>query len=300
MGTETGSAKLLLDCLAEDFEARRTFQDLYGEKIYNYPLSFYRFHKEEAGDFYLYVFDKDRIFKRLKNFRGGPTLDNYLRFYVLRDLFLEWIRYKNSRRLNFAEYDDTVEYAVDENLSSREDHWQDKFENLREIFRRKEFLILKLLYLHYCELSADDLRDLARQSGRSIRDSIILVEEIRGKLGQRCLETQNMEDKLSRIYTFILSYQKRIHQIEFEIRELRPVNDDNMVNGLMMEKDELERKLAWRYSQQEQLLKKMRGTAVRTTYEDLGRLLNCPLGTVCSKVARARKSLQDHHFNGDQ
>ena len=53
-------------CAAGDTDARQCFQETYGEDIYNFPVKIYGTPIEEAGDFYLYVFDKDRIFIRLK------------------------------------------------------------------------------------------------------------------------------------------------------------------------------------------------------------------------------------------
>jgi DNA-directed RNA polymerase specialized sigma24 family protein len=58
---------------------------------------------------------------------------------------------------------------------------------------------------------------------------------------------------------------------------------------LTRDKVELEHKLAWRYQQQEKILVELQKCETRPTLKELARLLNVPLGTICSKVARARK-----------
>ena len=81
-------------CLQEDRHARTRFQDLFGESIYNYPVKMFRLAPDKAGDFYVYVFEDNRIFRRLRGFEGrnGAHFKTYLEGYVLRDLFREWRR----------------------------------------------------------------------------------------------------------------------------------------------------------------------------------------------------------------
>ena len=53
------------------------------------PLS-----EEAAGDFYLYLFEQGRIFRRVQSFAGKNAIqfETYLSYYMLRDLCLEWVR----------------------------------------------------------------------------------------------------------------------------------------------------------------------------------------------------------------
>src|SRR5206468_9073996 len=47
-----------------------------------------------AGDFYVYVFEHDRIFTRIRTFEGRNSIQfrPFLSYYVLKHLFLEWRR----------------------------------------------------------------------------------------------------------------------------------------------------------------------------------------------------------------
>ncbi len=85
---------LLQLCVEGDANSRIQFQNCFADLIYNFPMTVFRLPSDRAGDFYIYVFTEDRIFKRLSGFeaRNGAQLQTYLNHYVLRHLFLEWQR----------------------------------------------------------------------------------------------------------------------------------------------------------------------------------------------------------------
>ena len=62
--------------------------------IYAFPVRFFHLQESDAGAFYLYAFEKERIFRRLQTFQGRNAIQftTYLSFHVLRDLVLEWLR----------------------------------------------------------------------------------------------------------------------------------------------------------------------------------------------------------------
>jgi hypothetical protein len=84
----------IAQCAQGALDARSAFQQVYGALIYTFPVRIFHLSENEAGDFYLYVFEKDRIFKRIQSFEGRNEIrfETYLSYYVLRDLFLEWMR----------------------------------------------------------------------------------------------------------------------------------------------------------------------------------------------------------------
>src|SRR6266850_4381328 len=93
-GSDFDLKALLRSCLQGDTDSRIQFQDLFGELIYNYPIRSFRLPSDRTGDFYIYVFNEDRIFRRVGGFeaRNGAQFKTYLNGYVLRDLFREWQR----------------------------------------------------------------------------------------------------------------------------------------------------------------------------------------------------------------
>src|SRR5215510_14760020 len=85
---------LIRACAAGDASARKRFQDEYGTDIYYFPVKLHGLPLEKAGDFYVYVFDNDRIFTRLLTFEGRKKIQfrTFLSFFVLKSLFFDWLR----------------------------------------------------------------------------------------------------------------------------------------------------------------------------------------------------------------
>jgi len=85
---------LIQQCVQGEIAARITFQEAYGPLIYAFPVRFFHLQESDAGAFYLYAFEKERIFRRLQTFQGRNAIQftTYLSFHVLRDLVLEWLR----------------------------------------------------------------------------------------------------------------------------------------------------------------------------------------------------------------
>jgi len=103
--------KGILDACAEgDPASRSKFQDLFGRFIYNYPIRLFHVSENRVADFYIYVFENDRIFRRMAGFEGKVAqLKTYLSYYVLRDLYLEWQRTQEAPPLSFTRDQDTIQ-----------------------------------------------------------------------------------------------------------------------------------------------------------------------------------------------
>ena len=76
--------RLVMQCLSDDLEirteARQCFQNAYGTIIYHFPIKIGGLSEEAAGEFYLYVFEQDRLFQRLRTFQGRNNIQ--LRTYL--------------------------------------------------------------------------------------------------------------------------------------------------------------------------------------------------------------------------
>jgi hypothetical protein len=186
-------------CASGDLRARRRFQDEYGEDIYNFPVKICGAALEEAGDFYVYVFDRDRIFTRLKTFEGRNSIQfhTFLSYYVLKHLFLEWRRTQKEV--------DTVSLQTPLGASGEEDRTLEDVlpgdpppesieseeravgapAKIWDILAPEERLDIKLLSLLECDLNPEEVRLLAKISGRSVRETLGLVAEIQDGLKQK-------------------------------------------------------------------------------------------------------------------
>jgi len=249
---------------------------------------------DEMSDFYLYVFDKRRIFRRLKGFRGDKiSLFSYLRYYVLKSLLCEWLRKKKAARVPQTNYQDDINYDSDFNdFSSSQDQPDNPGGNpgpaFQRLLEREEFLILRVLYMAHLEISNEDLRLMAKLSKRSVRDTVRIVLAIVQKVQSE--ESNDRDDQLGKIFATILRYQRRLMEIDEEMKSLVPSYHLERLQRLQEENAEWERKLRWRYRQREKILNHKEPILKKTSYKDISHLLCLPMGTVASQVARARKA----------
>ena len=296
---------LVRSCVEGDADSRIKFQNIFGELIYNYPMMVFRLPNDRAGDFYIYVFDEDRIFKRVRGFeaRNDAQFKTYLNYYVLRDLYLEWQRgLKEPETISLATpvSDDSGESSItlEGLLADPTPNADDSLDSAANALELKGFLgkldsnkrlLLKLLHLADFDLSPQEIRFLCKKSGRSYREIIADIEETRDRLSKKDEQFAALQAQLQSIYGWILLYQKELRKISERLNSLPEASPHFAENR--RQKEELERKLEWRYRQRDQTLEKVRQFRVTTAYKDIARLLNAPIGTVCSLIARTREGI---------
>jgi RNA polymerase sigma factor (sigma-70 family) len=294
--------ELIRACVAGEAAARRQFQDEYGKDIYYFPVKLYGQPVEKAGDFYVYAFDNDRIFKRLHTFAGRKHIQfrTFLSFFVLRSLFLDWLRTVREvetthTQLSVTEAigqyhaeDSPPESAPDEIESAT---LQEEYltPSLWNCLTPEEQLDLKLLCLIECDLGPDEIRRLADRSRRSLRDTVVLLEEVQQGLRQKDEKLTQLHDTLDSVWGWILLRQKDLQEIDEKFRPLMP--DREKLTSLHNQRNALEEALQKRYRQRERLVKEIRTYKMTTPYNDIARLLNTTVGTVCSRISRLRDRL---------
>ena len=288
--TDADAIELVKRCLDGCETSRELFQKRFGAIIYSYYRNLLKGNGME-GDVYLYTFERDRVFKRLKSFRGqNISFQNYLKYYVLKSLFCEWLRSTENNEGDTCEFKDEVNYQREPDPSSSAQlHTIIDQSSLSE----KEVLVIKLLYLYECDLQAKDIRLLAQISGRPISEIVKNINEIWQKLYIKNQRKNEYMEQLGNTYFHILRYQQKIASLRHEMKEAAVNCQDASRKAIQDEIYELERKLAWRYEQQSKIITKYQRHIVKTEYRDLAFLLNWPLGTVCTQISRARKALKE-------
>jgi RNA polymerase sigma factor (sigma-70 family) len=296
--------ELIQVCASGDLAARRRFQDEYGEDIYNFPVKIYRTPLDEAGDFYLYVFENDRIFSRMATFAGRNNIQfrTFLSYYVLKHLFLEWRRTQKevetvslSTPLGDSSEGGRVleDVLPDQVAQEAEDTRESGGTETNAIWASlapEERLDLKLLSLIECDLTPEDVRLLARATGRSIQETLVLVAEVQEGLKRKDERLSQLRDELDSVWGWIVLRQKELQEINEKIRHLGEAQTTTR-EKLLQRKHELEQALVKRYRQKEKALEEMRSYKLTTPYKDIARLLNLTVGTVCSRIFRLRERL---------
>ena len=292
-------------CASGDRQARHIFQEEYGEDIYNFPVKIYGASPEDAGAFYVYVFENDRIFTRIKTFEGRNSIQfrTFLSYYVLKHLFLEWQRtHKDLETISLstpldssAEDDRTLEDVLPDSHNPETSEVESEVESpasgIWHALTTEERLDLKLLSLLECDLGPEDIRLLAQTSGRSIVDTLALVVEVQEGLKRKDEKLTQLRDELDSVWGWILLRQKELQEISEKFRLMVGQGDTAGQEKLLTQRKELEHTLAKRYRQKERIVKEIRTYKLTTPYKDIARLLNLTVGTVCSRIFRLRERL---------
>lgn len=294
-------------CVEGDPSARRAFQDAYGPDVYGFPTKIYGLAAEDAADFYVYVFEGDRIFARLRTFEGRNQIQfrTFLSYYVLKALFLEWQRTRKELRtvslqapLGRSGEDSALEDvledpgAVDPAGASEPQAARAGAAKILESLSDEERLDLRLLALVEQDLEPSDVRLLARLSGRSVRDTAALLVEIQEGMRSKDEKATALRDELDSTWGWILLRENEVQQIRERLRLLGPGEKDQR-DRLEARCAELEASLAKRNRQRERVVQEIGSYKVTTPYKEIARLRGQTVGTVCSRLFRLRKRMAE-------
>jgi RNA polymerase sigma factor (sigma-70 family) len=290
---------LVRACTSGDGAARGAFQERYGQDIYNFPMKIYGVGAERAADFYVYVFERDRIFIRMRTFEGrnGIQFRTFLAYYVLRSLFLEWQR--GNRELDTVSLSGDAmagDPAGDSGLPDEppEGSGPDPLAAATwGTLGPEEQLDLKLLSLLEYHFTPDDVRLLSQVSGRPLRETTALLAEVEAGLRARDVALARLRDDLDSVWGWIVLRRRELQETDERLRLIGAGNHDSGTARRVRERRHtLEQALAKRLRQRERLLTEIRSFKMTTPYKDIARLLNSTVGTVCSRIFRLRQRLE--------
>lgn len=297
MGEVSGAQEvreLIARCLAGDRDAAREFQERYGELIYGYPIRVYRIPADEAGDFYVFAFERGRIFRRLRTFEGRAPFRAYLLGFVLDDLVLEWKR--GVREIETVSIETIGELpdpgdAADRATSDEGEGPMDRT-SLREVLADlspAKSVVMKLLYVEDHEFDPPEVRYLAQVSGCEVPEVLMRIDQLRSSVREREAGLKRMEDALDAVQAWVQLYERRVQRIAEDLAALPPGSAG--AERLREERALLEHKIGRRRQQREKLLAQAQRRKVTAPYKQIAALLNTSIGNVGSQIARLRREL---------
>ncbi len=297
--------EFLQACALGDTAARRQFQETYGETIYNFPVKICGAPLEEAGDYYLYVFDQDRIFLRLQTFAGRKHIQfrTFLSYYVLKHLFLDWRRTR--KEIDTISLQTPLEGSSDEDRTLEdllpETIMRDSVSSDQPLvggataalkaLAPEDQLLLKLLSLVEYNLSSQEVGLLATISERTVHETLALLAEIHDNLRRKDEKVAHLCDAVDTVWGWIVRRQKELQEINQQLCYLSTVANVVDTKKLFAQKQALEHLLAKRFRQREQLVEELRMYKLTTPYRDIARLLNSTTSAVYSRLFRLREQL---------
>lgn len=286
---------LIRRCLDGDRGAAEVFQERYGELIYGYPVRVYRVPPDEAGDFYVFAFDRGRIFRRVRTFEGRAPFRAYLLGFVLDDLVLEWKR--GVREIETVSLDSLGELAdPGPDLRAEQEGEANDMDLDRAAMRElltdlstPKAVVMKLLYVEDHEFDPSEVRYLSQISGNAIPEVLDRIEALRATVREREAGLKKMEDALDAVQAWIQLYERRIQRINEDLTALPPTSSS--AEKLRDERVQLTRKIDRRRTQRVKLLAQSQRRKVTAPYKEIAALLNTSIGNIGSQIARLRREL---------
>jgi DNA-directed RNA polymerase specialized sigma24 family protein len=282
--------RLVAECLAGDRAARVRFQERFGPFLYRFARCMGG-PPVEPGDFYVFLFEDDRLYRRLRTFEGRAHLEPYLQGFVLPDLLKRFHAVRKKEALDTISLDtDCVQEPAD---PSGEQGAQPPGERRHvDLFGQlspEKRVLIKLLYVEDFDLGPDEIQFVARCSGRSVRAAVELVERARRSVRERETTRRATLAEAESAAQWILQYGRRQAEITDALNNLPP--NSTRAARLRSEHTELQRKRSWREQQRDRARTAGERATVTLRYREIAHILNAPTGSISTQVMRLRHEL---------
>ncbi len=283
--------KFIQACAEGNPESLKIFFEKYSEDIYNFPMKVFRLTEDEAGDFFLYAFERLKTGKRFKTFQGKSSFKTWF-YSVLRNMLIDWKRSKRELKTNAMikvnsdgnEYY-TIENEPDKKAAEKESAslLTGEFYNAISEIKLEQRTIFKLSFIYYLNLEDDEIDYILEKTGKAKDELLKEILQIREMLSDKEQENILSEDKITSLYTSILRL-KEIHQKEGKVSF-----QDNLPY-----RDKIDTAIAKKYDQIQKLLKKkQKGSLLaRTPHKFVADILNISEGSVSVALIRVIEKLQ--------
>lgn len=285
--------RLIRRCLAGELDAAKEFQEQYGELIYGYPMRVYRVPADEAGDFYVFAFERGRIFRRLRTYEGRAPFRAYLLGFVLDDLVLEWKRGAHEiETVSIETLGELPDLLVADRATTDEGEGPMNRTSLIQLLgdlSPSKSVVMKLLYVEDYEFQPPEVRYLAQVSGCEVPEVLDRIDRLRATVREREAGLKRMEDALDAVQAWIQLYERRVQRISDDVATLPPTS--MAAERLREERTQLERKIQRRRQQRGKLLAQAQRRKVTAPYKEIAAMLNTSIGNIGSQIARLRREL---------
>jgi DNA-directed RNA polymerase specialized sigma24 family protein len=239
----------------------------------------------------VFLFEDDRLYRRLRTFEGRAQLEPYLGGFVLPALLKRFHAVRRKEALDTISFDtDCVHEPADPSggLGARPLGERCRVDLFGQLSLEKRVLI-KLLYIEDFDLGPDEIQFVARCSGRSVRAVVELVERARRSVRDRETTRRDTLEEAESAAQWILQYGRRQAEITDALNNLPPKS--TRAARLRSEYGELQRKRTWREQQRDRARTEGERATVTLRYRDIAHILNASTGSISTQVMRLRQEL---------
>lgn len=284
---------LIEQCKNQDPEALERFFHLYGIEIYNFPIKVFHFSEEEAGDFFLFAFERLKDGKRFKSFRGESTFRTWF-YSVLKNLVLDWIRSnKKNQELQFLSFTNANNLDI-ESMETSKYSQNVELHNIIETFHQvlneldvEIKVIFKLVYLFYINLDENDINFLKQRFQKTPFEIFNFVIETKDYLIEKNLRLLKKYDHLQSIYLKLLKLQ----HIESELSS----SSNSKSHQEKYELEEIQKKIHTKHLNRLKILKQLNPNSriIKTPIKKIANFLGISIPTINSLLKKAESYLKN-------
>lgn len=284
--------KSLVDaCVGGDAGARHRFHTEMLPLIYRFDAGG-REHESATDDFLAFLFDNDRLFRRLRGYRGEAPLRAYLWHSILPDLMKQFRARLRRRRLETVSIDDRPAAGATpgHDAPPAEAAAPEVTAALAALPIDKRVLI-KLVHVEDFELDAGELQFLAERNGWTLRTVAVRVAEAREAVRTREAARHARLDGAASAGQWIRLYEGQLRQITEDLTGLE--DEDSRRQRLLARRAELQRKLAKRARQRSEHLRAAESALVTMPTALIAELLRQSESTTRVQITRVRRALAE-------
>jgi RNA polymerase sigma factor (sigma-70 family) len=283
--SEKNINEIVTSCGKGDTESLTYFFEKYSVEIYNFPIRIFHLTEDEAGDYFIYTFERLKDGKKFSQFNQKSSFKTWF-FAVLRNMLIDWkkgqkeVKTTKSYKLNkdgeeyFSIESETDEYF--EKIYSQTEISQN-FNTILSMLKVESRVLFKLAYIYYLNLNGDEIEYLLRVSNLTQDELRKKIFSIREYLVDRDSEFIEEESKLTYIFT----------QIQ-ELESIKKKGEAKVFQDNLPGKHKLEDTIQKKREQRRKLLEK-RGKSnfpIRTPFKFIVELL--PLREMAISLALTR------------
>lgn len=297
-------AGLLPAISKQDKTAIKQFFDLYSDEIYNYPLRYNNLTEDEAGDFYLYAFEKLNDGKKLSKFQGRSKFRTWF-YSVLRNLVIDFLRTQKGKIkttafvkvTNQGELIDLSQKIADVDKRVDESDLFEKFSFELKKLMIDARILFKLAYIHYLELNNEEVEWLIKNTDLSHRDILVKIVELKNLALEKSSEVKEIEDKLTSNFQAMNLLRMKLQNAfkenpQFE-REEELWSDTYECSNFPIELNNLIQSYTKKIKKQQNLVitQKKSLLSIRVPYKKLTDILGSSQGVLSVKLLRIIEKL---------
>ncbi len=283
--SEKNLNEIIISCGKGDQDSLNYFFEKYSVEIYNFPIRIFHMSEDDAGDYFIYTFERLKDGKKFSQFNQRSSFKTWF-FTVLRNMLIDWKKGQKEVKTtkNYKINKDGEEYY---SIESESDEYFEKIQTQIETSReftnvllslKIEYRVLfKLAYIYYLNLDSEEIQYIQTVSKLSLEELRQKIFKIREYLVERDSEFIEEESKLTYIFT----------QIQ-ELESLKKNGDIKIYQDNLPGKHKVDDTLLKKREQRRKLLEKRNKATfpIRTPFKFIAEIL--PMREMAISLALSR------------